>query len=182
MIPRLVERRHRPPTNDLVLEQLRVFEALVEELGQPRWTFDLVLVEDDAMANLNSKFRSRTSVTDVLSFSYLQEQGEGPCDLSTGVLGAGVDLWVDSLAESPDGDGLTEIGEVVLAPNFITSRCLDQGWSVVEEFPMLVVHGALHLLGWDHMDEKEAEAMRNLEEKFLQSNGLIHPLKSRKGA
>ena len=42
-----------------------------------------------------------------------------------------------------------------------------------------MVHGCLHLLGWDHRDEVETEAMRDLEESLLAGEGLAHPLRRR---
>ncbi len=178
MIPRLVERRHLPEVKNLVLSQMGIYEKMVADLGQPDWAFDLVFIEDDAMANLNSQFRSRASVTDVLSFSYLKQEGKGDCVLPVGLNGAPVDLWLDPLAEPGFQGQPVQVGEVVLAPGFITSRCQRQNWSVEDEFPLLVVHGALHLLGWDHQDQDEAVAMRDLEEKLLLACGLSHPLRS----
>jgi len=181
MILRIIDRRHNPAPDDLVRTQENIFRKLVIDLGQPTWSFDLVLVEDDAMAQLNSQFRSKASVTDVLSFSYLLNEGSEPCDLATGSLGASADLWLDQLTEPGDEGDLKNIGEVILAPDFIAVRCEKQQWSLEVEFPMLVVHGALHLLGWDHEDEQEANSMKDLEEKFLMTCGFSHPLRSLEG-
>ncbi len=181
MIPRMVDRRLRPAAKDLVLTQENIFERLVGGLGKPDWAFDLVLLEDEAMATLNSRFRSRASVTDVLSFSYLMEEGPGNSDLSRGCHGAGADLWLDHLEEAGCQDHPAQVGEVILAPGFITTRCQMRNWLLEDEFPMLVVHGALHLLGWDHRDMDEAAAMRDLEEELLLKCGLSHPLRSQEG-
>ncbi len=181
MMPILVDRRQRPGADDLVSAQMKMYERLVVDLGQPGWSFDLVLIEDEAMTNLNSQFRSRDVVTDVLSFSYLMEEGPGTCDLSRGSLGAGADLWLDDLAVPGGREDPVQVGEVVLAPGFITTRCQSESWSLQDEFPMLVVHGALHLLGWDHLLSDEAAAMRNLEAKLLAECGLSHPLRIQEG-
>ncbi len=50
-----------------------------------------------------------------------------------------------------------------------------------QEFPLLVIHGALHLLGWEHEDELETEMMRNMEEERLTVCGLPHPLRKNEG-
>jgi len=181
MMLRIVERRHQPDSVDMVLTLEKVFKKLVADIGLPDWSFDLVLVEDDAMATLNSQFRSKASVTDVLSFSYLLHEGDGPCDLPQGSLGAGTDLWLDELAEPGEQNMVNHIGEVILAPDFISSRCEEQSWVAKDEFPMLVVHGALHLLGWDHQEETEGIAMQCLEEKHLRDCGLTHPMRTLEG-
>lgn len=161
-------------------EARRVSELLEESgrwvasLGHREWTFDLVLVGDAVMQDLNGRFRGQDRVTDVLSFSDLSggtaEEGRAP-DLAAGEAGAWCDLWRDGpgFAEAP-------VGEVILAPDFIVARCRANGWPLETEIPMLVVHGCLHLLGWDHMEEEQARAMRRLETRCLAACGLAHPL------
>ncbi len=129
----------------------------VAPLGRPEWAFDL---------------------TDVLSFSGLEEVGAGPPDLAAGQAGAGTDLWLDPLhADDPVGMGeISGVGEIILAPDFIARRCAAQGWPLEKEIPMLVVHGCLHLLGWDHEEEERGRAMRRLESERLAACGLEHPL------
>ena len=178
MILRLLDRRLGPDPKDFVTSGLKVLMELVTDIGLPNWVFDLVLVEDKTMANLNGQFRDKDDVTDVLSFSYLLENGLGKCDLEAGNFGAKTDLWVDPLAKSLIGNGKIEIGEVVLAPSFIKSRCLEKGWSVESQIPLLVVHGSLHLMGWDHQNKEEARAMKELEKTYLTGCGLPHPLQN----
>jgi len=178
MILKLIDRRLRPDSLDSVTSRLEVLASLVAEIGQPFWSFDLVLVEDDAMTDLNGQFRGKDGVTDVLSFSYLLEDGPGECDLGAGLCGARHDLWIDPLATTESSSEETQIGEVILAPSFVESRCRQRQWSVENEFPLLVVHGALHLLGWDHQDEEETRSMRDLEAKFLARCDFSHPLQN----
>ncbi len=177
MISRLLDRRSPPNCEDQVVHQLDLFSRLVADLGCPHWVFDLVLVEDEAMARLNYQFRGKQEVTDVLSFSYLLEGGPSACDLSRGQGGAFLDLWVDPLAVTGHDGESPQIGEVILAPCFITTRCRQRRWTVEDEFPLLVVHGGLHLLGWDHQNDGQTKAMRDLEQKYLATCGLPHPLR-----
>lgn len=178
MIPTLIDQRFQPNSEDLVVRQMDTYLKLMADLGGLEWSFNLVLVEDEAMADLNSQFRGKDGVTDVLSFSYLLETGQGPCSLKSGQRGAFQDLWIDPMAMADtDADGL-QIGEVILAPAFVASRCEERLWSVEDEFPLLVVHGGLHLLGWDHRDEAETRAMQDIELKYLANCGLGHPLRN----
>ena len=153
--------------------------GLAEPLGQPGWAVDVVLVDDESMAGLNEDFRKVPGVTDVLSFSYLQDTGPGLPDLARGQGCAFTDLWLDTLSVTREDGAAVTVGEVVLAPGFVADRCRMKKWSLEHEIPLLVVHGILHILGWDHANEGEAEAMQVVEEEILAAGGLPHPLRER---
>lgn len=149
----------------------RRWNELVKELGHPDWRADLVLVDDDAMARLNEAYRGKAAVTDVLSFSYLLEIGQGDPALAQGRSGAAQDLWLDPFETTGDS-----IGEILLAPDFVTRRCRERGWPIEHELPLLVVHGCLHLLGWDHEEAQQGARMRAVETRLLEAAGVPHPL------
>jgi probable rRNA maturation factor len=146
---------------------------LADGLGVPTWRVNVVLVDDELMAGLNRDFRHGDGVTDVLTFTYLEEAGAGPPSLAAGERSAARDLW------RPATLGEDAVGELVLAPAFVARRCAENGWPLADEIPMLVVHGCLHLLGWTHADETESAAMQDLEEAILAGEGLSHPLRGR---
>lgn len=153
--------------------------VLAAGLGRADWTVDLVLVDDEAMSGLNQGFRGAEGVTDVLSFSYLEGAGAGICDLADGDGCAHGDLWLESMAAETESGAGPVVGEVVLAPGFITRQCRENGWPLQQEMPMLVVHGLLHILGWDHTNETETEAMQMVEQEILATAGLPHPMRER---
>ena len=156
---------------------LEKLDLLVASLGLSDWLVDLVLADDSAMAELNRSFRDVPEVTDVLSFSYLLRAGGSKPDLAEGDGEARCDLWLDPLeSNQPDLAALRMVGEVILAPEFVTTRCRDRGWLLDQEIPLLVVHGCLHLLGWEHDQEQECQAMQTLESRLLAGVGLPHPL------
>lgn len=68
------------------------------------------------------------------------------------------------------------VGEVVLAPGFVMDECCREGRDVRTEFMLLVVHGCLHLLGWDHGEPDQQNRMRIQEGLLLKQLGLVHPL------
>jgi probable rRNA maturation factor len=178
MILTLIDRRRDPaPTAAAALQApWPVLAELAAALGPEDWRIDLVLVDDEAMIGLNRDYRGTDEPTDVLSFSYLLEAavaGQAP-DLRVGDRGARCDLWVDPL-EAGAGAALPA-GEVVLAPVFITGRCRERGWAPDHEMALLVVHGCLHILGWEHDDEADRRAMMDLETAVLRGCGLPHPL------
>ena len=183
MILRLVERRTQPSPLGAAWDaegfRTGLAARLAAALGLPDWGCDVVLVDDDIMAGLNEEFRRVPGVTDVLSFSYLQGAGSGEAVLKRGQGHACSDLWLDSLATEQENGQTQVVGEVVLAPRFIVDRCEKKSWPENHEIPLLVVHGILHILGWDHEDDGETSAMRKVEAEVLAAEGLPHPLMER---
>ncbi len=158
-------------------EEWQVLERLVGAIGQGNWPVNFALVDDREMQDLNRRFRQKDAATDVLSFSYLEFEGDGEADLREGAGFAAEDIWV---VEDPLSVEAGEaVGELVLAPAFIAERCEANGWPLVAEIPMLVVHGCLHLVGWDHEDEAQKRAMQDHEMTILTGEGLSHPLRKR---
>ena len=117
----------------------------------------------------------------------LEREGvERPCMVSISVVSeerirALNDAWRDvdratdviSLeCERPDDPDLApgepcELGDIVLAPAYIARQAASFGTTEADEFRLLLTHGLLHLLGYDHLDEDEAEAMEAREEALL---------------
>ncbi len=178
MILALVDRRRdRVPAAEAALcAPWEVLARLAGGLGPAGWRVDVVLVEDPGMTSLNAGYRGGDGPTDVLSFSYLvdEDPGDGTAGARAGERGARLDLWPDPLEAGESGPVLA--GEIVLAPGFITTRCREQGWPPDEEMALLVVHGCLHILGWEHDDEADRQAMMACEAAVLRGCGLPHPL------
>lgn len=164
-----------------VRDNFGLLTLLAAQVGPADWAVDLVLVDDARMAGLNEGFRGADGVTDVLSFSYLAAADEGRADLAAGVGHAAHDLQLDAgEAEAAALSGAPPVvGEVILAPDFVGARCEANGWPIGLEFPLLVVHGLLHILGWDHQEEEERQAMQDIEEAVLAGHELAHPLRRR---
>jgi len=183
VILRLVERRPLTETDpyDWIegVGPNGLLTGLASSLGRPQWEVDAVLVDDLTMAGLNEGFRKVPGVTDVLSFSYLQVTGTGPPALAGGQGRAFTNLWLDTITSAPENGTAPSVGEVILAPGFVADRCNRQKWSLEHEIPLLLVHGLLHILGWDHANPEETEAMQAVEEKILAAAGLPHPLLER---
>ena len=120
----------------------------------------------------------------------LEEEGAGrPCMVSVSLVGEGrirelnaewrgVDRATDVISlecERPDDPSLApgepcELGDIVLAPAYIARQAAAFGTTEADECRLLLVHGLLHLLGHDHLDEAEAVAMEAREDELL---GLI---------
>jgi probable rRNA maturation factor len=180
LILSLVDRRSAPgddPTWKDGGELALGAAALAARVGPSVWAVDLVLVDDAVMEQINRDYRGVAGVTDVLSFSYLLATGTGPPALAAGRDHAHCDLWLDAAEARVEGDGAPVVGEIVLAPAFVADRCRDKGWPAAVEFALLVVHGCLHILGWEHERTADSEAMRATEAGILGQFDLPHPLR-----
>ena len=96
----------------------------------------------------------------------------------------GVDRATDVISlecERPDDPALApgepcELGDVVLAPSYIERQAAAFGTTFADECRLLLTHGLMHLLGYDHLDEAEAEAMEAREEALLAGMGCDAPI------
>ena len=78
-------------------------------------------------------------------------------------------------AELPEGVKLPLLGDLVICAPVVAREATEQGKPVAAHYAHLTVHGVLHLLGWDHEHDKDAEAMEQLEREVLAELGLPDP-------
>lgn len=119
-------------------------------LGRPKAEVSVSLVDDDEIRELNSQYRGVDAVTDVLSFA--MEEGEQLPGLPVELLGdivVSLDTAARQAAELASQQQLSDYG-------------------LRQEVWFLATHGLLHLLGHDHQETQEAEAMEALEKQLMQ--------------
>jgi probable rRNA maturation factor len=102
---------------------------------------------------LNRHYRGKDYATNVLSF---------PADVADGV-------------KLPKGVKLPLLGDIVLCAPVVAREAREQKKPLAAHYAHLTVHGALHLLGWDHQDAREAECMEQLEREILAGLGIGDP-------
>ena len=107
----------------------------------------VAFVANDEMACLNEEYRGKQGPTDVLSFE---------CD--------NLD---DEMSFARAQGQPYQLGDIVIAPDVAAAQSDEFGTTVVAEIELLLVHGILHLCGWDHIEEAEAEAMEAREREIL---------------
>ena len=78
-------------------------------------------------------------------------------------------------AELPEGVRMPLLGDLVICAPVVAREAKEQRKPLAAHYAHLTVHGALHLLGWNHEDEREAEAMERLEREILAGLGLPDP-------
>ena len=101
----------------------------------------VAVTDDETVRALNREYADQDAVTDVLSFS--QREGE-------------------EFVAPPEG--VPPLGEVVIAYPQAARQAAERGRAATEEVTRLLVHGVLHLLGYDHAEPEEARRMREREE------------------
>ena len=147
----------RDEDTELLLEDVEVrdicAQVLAAEQVERPVEISVSFVVDDVIHELNRTWRGIDRVTDVLSFE---------CDA------------VDDPAV-PDDEPI-ELGDIILAPAQIARQAPGFGNSPADECRLMLVHGLLHLLGYDHIEDDEAAVMEARED------ALLRELAARRGA
>jgi len=132
-------------------DQIRAWVgAALNDREQP-WEIVVRIVGEAEIQDLNKRFRHRDRPTNVLSFP------SAPAG------------WVD------DGQEPTLLGDLVICALVVRREAAEQGKTLDAHFAHMVVHGVLHLLGHDHLDDDEAAEMEAAECRILQTLGFADP-------
>jgi probable rRNA maturation factor len=105
------------------------------------------VVDAPESRDLNRRYRGKDKATNVLSFPF----------------------------EAPPGIASRHLGDVVICAPVVKREALEQGKRASDHWAHLVVHGVLHLCGYDHQGEQDAEEMEALEKRILQHMGIADP-------
>lgn len=114
------------------------------------------LTSDKEVRTLNAQYRGKDRATNVLSFPMVQP-----------------DL-LETISQNSD-DGEVLLGDIVLAHGVCVAEAAERGVSVEDHATHLVVHGVLHLLGYDHLTDEEGDAMEEIERAALATLGIADP-------
>jgi probable rRNA maturation factor len=115
--------------------------------------FAVRVVGEAEIQTLNQLYRNKDSATNVLSFPG------------------------DAIAGLPD-TAARQMGDIVVCAPVVRDEALRQGKSLTDHWAHMLVHGTLHLLGYDHTRDVEAEDMERLEIAILESRGIANPYAS----
>ncbi|MCM2531602.1 rRNA maturation RNase YbeY [Neobacillus pocheonensis] len=144
-------------TNELTEEQLQEIERLlnfaakkenIEEESEVSVTF----VSNERIQEINREYRDKDNATDVISFA-MEELGEGEVELV-----------------GPDMPRV--LGDIIISVPKTKEQAEEYGHSFIRELGFLSVHGFLHLLGYDHMNEADEVQMFTLQKEILNEYGL----------
>ena len=145
-----------PQTSDAfhALLESALAETADAALGAQEVEIELTLCGDEEMTHLNFDHMGERGPTDVLAFP-LHEWS--------------IDMGHSHLADEDSGmpPGGLLLGDVVIDVDQAVRQAVDGGWSPAQEIALLAVHGALHLVGHDHAEPEDEEAMRAIERDVL---------------
>lgn len=105
------------------------------------------IVDETESAELNSRYRHKQEATNILSF---------PADL-------------------PEFVDVNLLGDLVICAPVLAREAKEQGKALHDHWAHIIIHGILHLLGYDHIDEEEAEFMESKEIAILQKLAIANP-------
>ncbi len=121
---------------DYALKKLKLKEVI----------FDIIIVDNSKIKEINKEYRNIDNYTDVISFAL-----EDYCDIKTEV---------------------RMLGDIYISIDKAKEQAVSYGHSLLRELAFLSIHGLLHLLGYDHMEEEDEKEMFELQERLLEEYGI----------
>lgn len=134
-------------SRNFVLKLVNNIFAALE--NSKKWQIEVNIVGEKAIKKLNRLYRNKDKATDILSFA------ENDVEYSY------KSFFKD---ESSDAENL---GEIFICWQEVQRKSKELFWTQEKMFSFLVVHGILHLLGYDHIEDSEAEKMQAMEQKIM---------------
>ena len=147
----LVEAGRWPPADELEALARRTVDAVWDEIGDPDRAgaeLSLLFSDDAKVHSLNAAWRGEDKATNVLAFPAFSDRHGGRPPL---------------------------LGDVVLAQETVAAEAAAEGKSFSDHLCHLIVHGVLHLIGYDHQDDAQAGRMEDLEKRVLARLGIPDP-------
>jgi probable rRNA maturation factor len=150
-------------------------DELPERLRAQAYCVGLGLVDDGAIADLNSDWREKDGPTDVLAFAAQDETEDGLAfPMPSGP--ANADGEDEDRDEEDDEDSWEEpgleLGDIVISLETAARQAGEHGNDLPRELLFLASHGLLHLLGWDHPDETQLAAMLERQDRLIHAAQL----------
>ncbi|OOF70361.1 rRNA maturation RNase YbeY [Rodentibacter caecimuris] len=133
-------------------EQIREWATVAIQPQQENVEMTVRIVDETESHHLNLTYRGKDKPTNVLSFPF----------------------------EVPEGIDLPLLGDLIICRQVVEKEALEQQKPLLAHWAHMIVHGSLHLLGYDHIEDEEAEKMEALETKIMQQLGFADPYLSEK--
>lgn len=126
---------------------LKVLKKGLQILEIDKCEFNVIVVSNNYIHELNKNYRGIDRETDVITFALEDDKTFNPID--------------------------RVLGDIYISIDKVKSQALDYGHSELREICFLAVHGLLHLLGYDHIEKSDEEIMFSLQDKILESSGIL---------
>ncbi len=109
--------------------------------------FNIIIVDEEKIQDINRDYRNKNSVTDVISFALEDD-----------------DTFIET--------DMRILGDIYICLKRCKDQSIEYGHSFLRELSFLTIHGLLHLLGYDHMNEEDEKVMFKLQEMILNEYGI----------
>ena len=129
------------------LEQFALWANKVLSQYRDESELTIVIADEAQSQQLNNDYRGKNKPTNVLSFEF----------------------------EAPAGIELPLVGDLVICPAIVLAESIEQEKSFHDHFAHMVIHGCLHLLGFDHIKDEDATEMESIEKQLLAELGIADP-------
>jgi probable rRNA maturation factor len=129
------------------LEDIQLWLSSVVTKFQPQAEVTVRIVDEQESHQLNHDYRGKDKPTNVLSFPF----------------------------EAPPGMEIDLLGDLIICRQVVEREAIEQNKPLMAHWAHMVVHGSLHLLGYDHIEDDEAEEMESLETEIMQGMGFEDP-------
>ncbi|AJI54115.1 rRNA maturation RNase YbeY [Francisella philomiragia] len=139
---------HPIPNQDL-LEKCFALVADKHNISQAE--VNVSIVSNQEIQQINKQFRHKDKPTNIISFEFEKPEG------------------------LPEDIAADFLGDIVIAPDVLKKEAKEQNKNLDAHWQHIFIHGLLHLLGYDHIDDIEAEEMENLEIELLAELGIANP-------
>ena len=142
------------------LAQLEQWAQLALRIADSEAEITIRIVDDEESNELNLQYRGKDKPTNVLSFPFEQPEFDDP------------ELAAEMATELGD---VNYLGDLVVNAQLVAQEAMQQHKNVIDHWAHLVIHGTLHLQGFDHIEDDEAEAMETLEVQLLATLNITNP-------
>jgi len=157
----LADRRWQPLLEAGRQTCLVLADNFARKMQLPAFEVSILWTDDTEMAGLNQQFRQKQGPTNILSFPALAKL---PDSLSS-----------QSVSGQSVSSGSVFLGDMALSFDVLTKEALQNGQKPEHHLAHLFLHGLLHLTGYDHQEETEAEEMETLEIQLLSEVNIANP-------
>jgi probable rRNA maturation factor len=154
----VLNRQKKVPVDEQPLSEF--LDKILWELNFAQAEVSVALVTDREIARWNEAYRHKKGPTDVLSFPALSKRRTGRHAKRKGTPGK---VWVTT-------GGF--LGDIAIAPETARRYAKENGRSVDDEIRVLMLHGVLHLMGYDHESKSDYGQMNRIEQKLRRRLGL----------
>ncbi len=152
--------------NDVNLDAMcdTTFDVVLFDLNlSSEWNIGVLACDDAKIATLNAEFRDKPTPTNVLSWP-------------------AIDLAPDTVGDMPDAPqtdvfGDNELGDIAISYDTCMREAVAQNITMIDHTTHLLMHGLLHLLGYDHETDADATLMEGMESRLLEKMGIKDPYK-----